>query len=250
MNRSYSKIRHIQESNLIMEKRLLNERVINESDGEDNFETLINLGFDNMFAFYLAMVEGNGTWTELFNTYNTEISELFFYNDYWRFINFVLSSKEYSSYTINLKQPEPPKLSSDDLDNFTDADWDEHNKKVDEWRKPKQKLYMRDFYPNWDGTHSQMIDILINYFFDGDKKKCIEEYGLYLVNHRIIDDVHGDSPMIYEYHIYHLLLKSGRDFYQLNDEIDEKFGESLDEILYKYEPFNVDNVNDLYNLLK
>ena len=226
------------------------KRVINESDGEDNFETLINLGFDNMFAFYLAMVEGNGTWTELFNTYNKEISELFFYNDYWRFIHFVLASNEYSSYTINLKQPEPPKLSLDDLDNFTDADWDEYNNKVDEWRKPKQKLYMRDFYPNWDGTHSQMIDILINYFFDGDKKKWVDEYGSYLVGHRIIDDVHGDSPMIYEYHIYHLLRQFRGDFYKMEDKIEENFGKSLDDILYEYQPFNVDNINDLYNLLK
>ena len=249
MNRSYSKIRHIQESNLIMEKRLLNERVINESDGEDIFETLINLGFDNMSAFYLAMVKGNGTWTELFNTYGKEIAELFFYNDYRRFIHFVLSSKEYSSYTINLKQPEPPKLSLDDLDNFTDDDWDEHNKKVDEWEKPKPKLYMKDFYPNWDGTHSQMIDILINYFFDGDKKKCIEKYGLYLVNHRIINDVHGDSPIMYESLIFNLFHKFRFEHYKFRDKIEEYSGKSLERILSEYKPFNVDNDNDIYNLL-
>jgi hypothetical protein len=226
------------------------KRVIKESDGEDNFETLINLGFDNMFAFYLTMVEGNGTWTELFNMYGKEIAELFFYNNYWRFIHFVLASKEYSSYTLNLKQPELPKLSVDDLDNFTDADWDEFNKKSDEYHKPKRKSYMMDFYPNWDGTHSQMIDILINYFFDGDKKEWINEYGSYLINHRIIDDVHGDTPMIYEYHIYLALRQYRGDFYKMEDEIEENFGKSLDDILYEYQPFNVDNINDLYNLLK
>ena len=48
------------------------KRVINESEGEDTFETLINLGLDNTLAFYITMVEGNGTWTELFNMYGKE----------------------------------------------------------------------------------------------------------------------------------------------------------------------------------
>jgi hypothetical protein len=36
----------------------------------------------------------------------------------------------------------------------------------------------------------------------------------------------------------------------MEDKIEENFGKSLDDILDEYHPFNVDNINDLYNLLK
>ena len=199
------------------------KRVISEDDKEDRLEHFIDVGFDNLVSLYLVMLEGDMTWTELFNMYGKVISDSLFYNDYRLFVNFVLNNDIYK----------------DEMLRGSHYYFDE---------------YLKDHYPEWDGKHSDMIDILINHFFDGDKKKMILEYGNFIFkNPSVYQFVERDNPIRYESTLYSLQIKSKYDWDEFTHMVQlllprNSSEDVLERIIDYYEPFNLESDIELYNL--
>lgn len=120
------------------------KRIVKESeefDGEEYMNYLIEKGCSNMQAYYLTQLE---------------ISDD---------LNWKSMFETYGEDIVN-------ELFSNDYHNFLDLVFQINQYAED---KPLSFIYRR-----WDGSHEDMINILTEYFFKGDKKLMIEKYGEYL----------------------------------------------------------------------
>ena len=215
------KVLRLTESDLVrVIKRIVNES--EEYNAEEYMDYLINNGYSNLQAYYLTQLEmsDDTNWKTMFDNYGEVIAHDLFSNDYSEFLDFVFQINEF-----------------------------------------KEGGSRWSFYRRWDGGHGYMINVLTEYFFKGDKKLMIEKYGEYLDRELDNQQLSYNETLFIE----HEISKTYREYKNSEDKFVELVFENyldypdryrnlfdtkdLFEIFYLYQPFNVDSLFIIQDIL-
>ena len=203
------KVIRLTESDLI---RVI-KRIVKESeeiDGEEYMNHLIEKGCSNMQAYYLAQLE---------------ISDD---------LNWKSMFETYGEDIVN-------ELFSNDYHNFLDLVF-----QINQYAEGKPLSFI---YRRWDGSHEDMINILTEYFFKGDKKEMIEKYGEYLEKEIKFQEFSMSTVANIELMIYQSYRKYKNDLYDFEEFMDNNIGGMYDKYGGYAEPFNTYSPQELIDIL-